>query len=109
VVTESMLRTQRPTVDKLIDAIARAEKLIRTDRRGALAALFQAVPPKDDTDRALAAKLLDLYAAAIPEDPAVSVEGLRRAFDLYPASKRRPDLSAIDWNQLVLTPTRPRK
>jgi ABC-type nitrate/sulfonate/bicarbonate transport system substrate-binding protein len=102
-VTEPMLRTQRATVDKLVEAIARAEKLLRTDRRAALAALFQAVPPQDDAARSLATRLVDLYAAAIPENPDVSVEGLKRALELYPASKRPPDLSHVDWNKLVLT------
>jgi ABC-type nitrate/sulfonate/bicarbonate transport system substrate-binding protein len=101
-VTEPMLRTQRATVDKLVDAIARAEKLLHQDRRAALAALFQAVPPQDDAARALASRLVDLYADAIPDDPAVSVEGLRRALELYPAGKRPPDLSHVDWNRLVL-------
>jgi ABC-type nitrate/sulfonate/bicarbonate transport system substrate-binding protein len=106
-VTEPMLRTQRAAVDKLIDAIARAEQLLHHDRKAALAALFRALPPKDDAARALATRLLELYANAIPDDPAVSVEGLRRAFELYPASKRPPDLSHVDWNRLVLS--RPRR
>jgi ABC-type nitrate/sulfonate/bicarbonate transport system substrate-binding protein len=108
-VTEPMLRTQRATVDKLIDAIARGEQLLHHDRKAALAALFRALPPKDDAARALATRLVELYANAIPDDPAVSVEGLRRALELYPASKRPPDLSHVDWNRLVLTPTRPRR
>ena len=102
-VTEPMLKTQRATVDKLVDAMARAEKLLHQDRRAAVAALFQAVPPKDDAARAQSTRLVELYANAIPEEPTVSVDGLRRTFELYPASKRPPDLSHVDWSRLVLT------
>jgi ABC-type nitrate/sulfonate/bicarbonate transport system substrate-binding protein len=104
-VTEKLLRDNRPAVDKLIRGIARAQTLIRTDRAAALKALLKAVPG----DRALTAKLLELYTPAIPETPAVSVEGLRRALTLYPASKRPPDLSGVDFQKLVLTSTPPRR
>jgi ABC-type nitrate/sulfonate/bicarbonate transport system substrate-binding protein len=109
VANDKMLREKRPTVDKMIAAIAHAERLIHHDRAAALAALFRALPPKDAAARALAEKLFDLYANAIPEDPAVSVEGLKGALTFYPASKRPPDLSHLDWARHVLTPTRPRR
>jgi ABC-type nitrate/sulfonate/bicarbonate transport system substrate-binding protein len=97
-VTQKLLREQRPLVDKLVAGIARAEKLIHENRAAALEALLKAAPG----DRALTQKALDLYINAIPETPQVSVEGLKRALELYPAKKRPPDLSHVDWNSLVL-------
>ena len=107
VANEKMLRERRATVDKMLAAVAHAERLIHHDRKAALAALFRALPPRDAEARALAEKLFDLYLNAIPEDPAVSVEGLKGALAFYPASKRPPDLSHVDWPKHVLTPTRP--
>jgi ABC-type nitrate/sulfonate/bicarbonate transport system substrate-binding protein len=104
-VTAKLLREKRALVDKLVQGIARAETLIHKDRAAALKALLKAAPG----DATLAAKLLDLYEPAIPHEPSVSVEGLRRALELYPASKRPPDLSGVDFNKLVLTATPPRR
>jgi ABC-type nitrate/sulfonate/bicarbonate transport system substrate-binding protein len=101
-VTQKMLREQRPLVDKLIAGIARAEKLIHENRGAALEALLKAAPPTGKDGRALTQRLLDLYLAAIPDTPQVTVEGLKRALELYPAKKRPPDLSHVDWNSLVL-------
>ncbi len=109
VATERMLREQRPLVDKVIAAIARAEKLVHQDRAAALTALLKAAPRENAEGRALTAKLLDLYAAAIPDEPSVSVEGLKGALALYPASKRPPDLSHVDLAKHVLTPKSPRR
>jgi ABC-type nitrate/sulfonate/bicarbonate transport system substrate-binding protein len=101
-VTQKMLREQRPLVDKLIAGIARAEKLIHENRAAALEALLKAAPPTGNDGRALTRKALELYANAIPETPHVTVEGLKRALELYPAKKRPPDLSRVDWNSLVI-------
>ncbi len=86
-------------VQRLVRAIARAEKLIRSDGEATVRAVLKAQPQLDEK---LARKVVEIYRAAIPPTPAVTVEGLRTALALYPAGKVPPTLPA-ELGRFVLT------
>ena len=72
---------------------ARAERLIHSDRAAAARAVASALP---DRPTPLVERIVSIYQLAVPPTPEVSVDGLRTALALYPASKRAPDLSTVD-------------
>jgi NitT/TauT family transport system substrate-binding protein len=76
-------------VRRMIRAIARAEKLIHSDREATIQAVKRAQPQFDPR---LLQTIVDIYRPAIPATPAVSTEGLRGALRLYPAGKVPPTL-----------------
>jgi ABC-type nitrate/sulfonate/bicarbonate transport system substrate-binding protein len=76
-------------VRRMIRAIARAEKLIRSDREATVRAVLKVQPQMDEK---LLHKIVDIYQPAIPSTPVVSTDGLRTALLLYPAGKVPPTL-----------------
>jgi ABC-type nitrate/sulfonate/bicarbonate transport system substrate-binding protein len=97
-VTAAMLRHHPATVGKLVHAIARAEALVHRDRAATKAAVARALPNRP---AAHIARIVDIYAAAVPATPSVSAAQLRGALQLFPASKRAPDLSRVDLARFV--------
>jgi ABC-type nitrate/sulfonate/bicarbonate transport system substrate-binding protein len=83
---------------RLVRAIAQAERLIAGDRAAATRAVLAALP---DRSPRLVERIVAIYQPAVPATPDVSVDGLRSALALFPASKRAPDLSAVDLGAFV--------
>lgn len=98
VVTQSFARAREATTVSLVRAIARAASLIRADGARTVSALRHVFPAIEE--RKLAT-LVDLYRPAVPTTPHVSVEGLRRAAELFPASRAPPRLAGIDLTTVV--------
>jgi NitT/TauT family transport system substrate-binding protein len=98
VVTAPLVQRRPELVRKLVRAIARAEALVHRDPAAATAALARAIPARPP---AQLARAVELYAPAVPATPRVSAAGLRAAVAFWPASKRAPDLSAVDWAAFV--------
>jgi ABC-type nitrate/sulfonate/bicarbonate transport system substrate-binding protein len=86
-------------VGALCRAIARAERLIHSDRHAAVEAVLRALPQQ--SRRHLEA-LLPIYEPAVPATPEVSAEALLPALALYPATKLPPRLDGIDLRRYVL-------
>jgi NitT/TauT family transport system substrate-binding protein len=80
-------------VEKMVAAIGEAQALVRSDRDAAVAAVMAQFP---ELDRRRVERIVEVYAPAMPSSPVVSVAGLARELQLFPASGTAPDLSAID-------------
>ncbi len=80
-------------------AIHSAQQLAHTDQAAAVDAILQSGVP--GLDRTLVETIVEIYAPAIPDTPAVSLEGVNRRLELYPAHRTPPDLSGIDVSQYV--------
>lgn len=98
VVTRALLEAQRPLVDAMVRAIARAETLVHADRAAAEEAVMKAVP---GLERRHVHTIVGLYQPAVPETPAVSVDGLAPALALFPASRKAPSLDGIPLADFV--------
>lgn len=82
-----------PIVAAMLRAIARAEHLIHTDQVSAVKALTREFP---QMNRRNVETIVALYAPAIPQTPAVSVDGVLPGLALFPAAQTPPDLSGVD-------------
>jgi NitT/TauT family transport system substrate-binding protein len=98
VVTAPMARHKPALVQKLVHAIARAETLVHHDLATTRAAIAKALPTRAP---ALIERAVALYQPAVPATPAVTAALLRRAVTFFPASKRVPDLSGVDFATYV--------
>ena len=94
VTTRDFADSDRDVLVKFIRAIARGQELARTDVDATMEALLNAGIP--DLDRELVEAIVAIYTNAIPESPAVSVTGVERSAELFPAHLAPPDLSGID-------------
>lgn len=85
-------------------AIGRAQQLARTDQNAATEALLRSDMP--GLERPLVKRLVSIYAAAVPPDPAVTAEGVRQAAEQFrPETRTPPDLTGIDLNDYILPPS----
>ena len=99
VATRSFVTANREDLVALTRAVRRAQMLIRTDQAAAVEALLESGVP--DLDKTLLETIVGIYAPAIPESPEVSIEGIERALDLFPAHRTPPDLTGIDIGDYV--------
>ena len=99
VATRSFVTANREDLVALTHAVRRAQMLIRTDQAAAVEALLESGVP--DLDKTLLEIIVGIYAPAIPESPEVSIEGIERALDLFPAHRTPPDLTGIDFGDYV--------
>jgi ABC-type nitrate/sulfonate/bicarbonate transport system substrate-binding protein len=98
VARREFLETDRPVVDALVRAVARAEQLVHADRAAAEAAILRALPSLDARH---VHTIVGLYQAAVPETPRVRVEGLAPALALFPANRRAPSLDGVPLAEFV--------
>jgi NitT/TauT family transport system substrate-binding protein len=94
-VTTRQFRDANPEVLlRMTRAIYRAQRLIHADRQPTL----DAIRASDVRLRAPAALelIVELYAPAVPETPAVSAEGALAELAFFPGRRAPPDLSGID-------------
>jgi ABC-type nitrate/sulfonate/bicarbonate transport system substrate-binding protein len=80
-------------------AIAQAQRLIHSDPKAAVEAILASGVP--GLDRALVEAITAVYGPAVPQTPAISPSGVRRAAELYPAHPSRPDFTRIDVMDFV--------
>jgi len=97
-VSRRMATEHRDTVVALTRAILRAQTLIHRDREAAVDALVHEFP---GMNRRQVATIVGIYEPAIPRVPRVTAEGFRAALQLFPASRKAPDLSGIDLGEFV--------
>ncbi len=100
ITTRSFAGAQREVLVALARAVHRAQQLVHTDQQAAVRAILQSGIP--DLDRTLVETIVEIYAPAIPTTPEVSVEGVERAHELFPAHRTPPDLSGIDLGKYVI-------
>ncbi len=98
VATRAFLQEQRPVVDAMVRALARAEALVHADRAAAENAVMKALP---SLERRHVHTLVGLYEPAVPDSPRVSVDGLAPALALFPASRKAPSLAGIALGDFV--------
>jgi ABC-type nitrate/sulfonate/bicarbonate transport system substrate-binding protein len=98
VATRSFLQEQRPVVDAMVRALARAETLVHADRDAAEEAVMRAIP---SLDRRHLHTIVGLYEPAVPDTPRVSADGLVPALALFPASRKAPSLDGIALGEFV--------
>ena len=94
VTARSFTTSNREDLVAMTRAVRRAQELIHTDQNAAVEALLESGVP--GLDRTLVETIVDIYAPAIPESPEVSIEGIERALDVFPAHRTPPDLTGID-------------
>jgi ABC-type nitrate/sulfonate/bicarbonate transport system substrate-binding protein len=97
-VSKRMASAEREKVTAMVRAIARAQQLIHRDLKGTTAALLREFP---DMDRRHVETIVAIYEPAIPRTPRVTAEGFKPALDLFPATRKAPDLSGIDLQDFV--------
>ncbi|MCG8417987.1 MAG: ABC transporter substrate-binding protein [Proteobacteria bacterium] len=100
VVTKTFIDQHSETVHALVRALLRAQRLANKDVARAQQAVRAALPhlPGAEVDRAI-----ELYAPALPSDPAVSVAGVLAALDLYPIMGVAPGQEAASIAPFVAT------
>jgi NitT/TauT family transport system substrate-binding protein len=101
-----MLVTTRPFRDasrdvllRMTRAVYRAQQLIHADRQATLDAI-RASSVRLRAPSALEL-IIELYAPAVPETPAVSVEGALAELAFFPGRRAPPDLSGVDMTLYV--------
>jgi NitT/TauT family transport system substrate-binding protein len=95
VATRSFISDNRDRLVALTRAIHRAQQLIHSDEAATVEALLNSGVP--GLERSLVETIVSIYAPAIPDSPLVSLEGLERAVELFPAHRPPPDLTGIDF------------
>lgn len=86
------------TVTAMTRAIYRAQLLIHADAAAAVDALLAEFPSKE---RRHLEAIVRIYAPAVPDSPAVSVDGLKPALSMFPATRQVPKLDGIDLRMFV--------
>ena len=99
VTTRLYAAAQRDKLMKLTRAVHRAQQLIHTDENAVVEALFESGVP--GLDRTLVETIVKLYSPAIPESPVVSIKGVEKALDLFPAHRTAPDFTGVDLRDYV--------
>jgi ABC-type nitrate/sulfonate/bicarbonate transport system substrate-binding protein len=97
-VSKRMASAEREKVTAMVRAIARAQRLIHRDQKGTTEALLREFP---DMDRRHVETIVAIYEPAIPHTPRVSADGFKPALELFPATRKAPDLSGIDLQDFV--------
>ncbi|HVU88140.1 MAG TPA: ABC transporter substrate-binding protein [Pirellulales bacterium] len=97
-VSRRLITEHKDTVQSLVQGISKAQQLIHRDQRAAVQAILHEFP---DMDERHVVKVVEIYEPAIPRTPRVSADGFQAALDLFPASRKRPDLTGIDLTEFV--------
>ncbi len=98
VVSRRLLEASPTTIERLVRAVSRAEKLVHDDPSAAVQGLANEFPKMD---RRRIETIVKIYAPAIPASPEVSVAGLAPALALFPAGREAPKLDGIDLAPFV--------
>ncbi|HEV2548134.1 MAG TPA: ABC transporter substrate-binding protein [Stellaceae bacterium] len=74
-------------------AIYRAERLIHSDRKATVDAVLAS--GVKEFERTLVETIAAIYSPAVPVTPAISLAGIERDAELFPAFPRKPDFSVV--------------
>ena len=99
VAIRSYAMANRDDLVALTRAIHRAQQLIHNDDGAAVEAILASGIP--DLERILVETIVNIYSPAIPESPVVSIVGLEKAVELFPAHLTPPDFTGIDFQDYV--------
>lgn len=91
--TREEARTKPAVIGAVARAIARAQMLIHSDPKATVDAIVASGVA--GADRAQLAAIVAIYAAAVPQSPAISLAGIERDAKLYPAHPRAPDFARV--------------
>jgi ABC-type nitrate/sulfonate/bicarbonate transport system substrate-binding protein len=92
--TREIASERSPLIHAVTRAIARAQRLIHSDAAAGLAALRASGAATGEPR--LTAAILAVYGLAVPATPRISIDGIRRAREIYPAHPRHPDFSVVN-------------
>lgn len=81
-------------------AIYRAQRLIHSDRKAAVDAVMAS--GVKEFDRALVETIAGIYSPAVPATPAISLAGIVRDAELFPARPQAPDFSRVKAEDFVV-------
>ena len=99
VTTQPYASANPEILEALARALYRAQQLIHTDLQDAADAILAAGVQGLEPQRL--ETIIAIYEPAIPDAPEVSIEGVLRQLELYPAHQTPPDLSGIDMTTYV--------
>jgi NitT/TauT family transport system substrate-binding protein len=91
--TRELARAKPELISAVARAIYSAQKLIHSDRAAAVQALL--IYGATEKDQHMLDAITEIYGLAVPETPAISLPGIERDVDLYPAHPTAPDFSKI--------------
>jgi NitT/TauT family transport system substrate-binding protein len=91
--TREEARANPALIGAVARAIARAQTLIHSDPKATVDAILSSGVA--GSDRAQLTAIVAIYAAAVPETPAISLAGIERDANLYPAHPRAPDFARV--------------
>ena len=91
--TRDIVAHHRDLVQRATAAIADAESVIHTGSDGGLNALLKY--RGNGLDRQLARATMAVYSPAVPQTPRISIAGILRDRNIYPAHPRAPDFSIV--------------
>jgi NitT/TauT family transport system substrate-binding protein len=98
--TTRALAAQNPDLFRRVArAIYAAQMLIHRDAKAAVDAIIASGAGKGD--RAMVEAIVAVYAPAVPQTPAISLDGIVRDAALYPAHPRAPDFSKMKASDYV--------
>jgi ABC-type nitrate/sulfonate/bicarbonate transport system substrate-binding protein len=98
-ITRAFLSARPEDAQRLVRALARAERAIHHEPALAVKGILEALP-KLDAKRVT--KLVSLYARAVPPAPHVEAQLIKREASFYPAGGPPLDLSAVNLDAFVL-------
>jgi NitT/TauT family transport system substrate-binding protein len=91
---EATVRERRELLVKTTRAIAAAQRLAHTDLPATVNALIASGAVGTASHPQIEA-IAAIYADAVPRTPRISIPGIRRSAELYPAHPRHPDFSKV--------------
>jgi len=97
--TEEMIRRKPQLMEAVTRAIYRAQRLIHSDENAALEALIASGAAT--LERRLVAATVAVYGPAVPRTPAISLSGIERDREIYPAHPRPPDFTKVKASDFV--------
>jgi ABC-type nitrate/sulfonate/bicarbonate transport system substrate-binding protein len=91
--TRGMAAAKPELMVSVTRAIYRAQRLIHNNRKATVDALITsgAAGP----DRPMIEAIVSVYAPAVPQSPRISLQGIERDAELYPAHPRAPDFTRV--------------
>ena len=99
VTTQSYASADPEVLVALTRALHRAQQLVHADQQATARAILDSGIQGLEPQRLRT--IIAMYEPAIPQSPEVSVEGVLKALELFPAHQTPPDLSGIDLSTYV--------
>jgi NitT/TauT family transport system substrate-binding protein len=95
----AMVQRNPQLIEAVTRAIYRAQRLIHSDEQAALEALIASGAAT--LERRLLAATIAVYGPAVPYTPRISLSGIERAREIFPAHPRAPDFRVVKASDFV--------